>query len=132
MARSSTEENSERKRISIPKADASVLDWWSSQTDPGLSIRLLIRSEIERNGYGDVAYRPVEQLPRRGRPALVGEEQTGNTGMSLSHPEAPVTQHPQTQQRPSIAPSIVAQREPALVAAGASTGGSSIDDIMNG
>lgn len=33
---------SERKRISIPKVDTSVLDWWERQHDAGMSIRLLI------------------------------------------------------------------------------------------
>lgn len=40
----------ERKRISIPKVDTSVLDWWERQHDAGMSIRLLIRREIERSG----------------------------------------------------------------------------------
>lgn len=68
MAKSTVEDSSERKRISIPKADESVLAWWDEQKDPALSVRLLIRSEIERSGYTDTAYRPVAQLPRRGRP----------------------------------------------------------------
>jgi hypothetical protein len=61
-AKSPAEETSDRKRISIPKADQSALEWWDSQKDPGLSVRLLIRSEIERSGYADVAFRPVTQL----------------------------------------------------------------------
>lgn len=68
MAKSTADESSERKRISIPKADESVLAWWDEQKDPALSVRLLIRGEIERSGYTDTAYRPVAQLPRRGRP----------------------------------------------------------------
>jgi len=60
--KSPAEESSERKRISIPKADKSVLAWWASQRDPGLSVRLLVRDEIERSGNSDVAYRPVVQL----------------------------------------------------------------------
>lgn len=67
-AKSPAEENSERKRISIPKADESSLAWWNTQKDPGLSVRLLIRNEIQRSGYTDTAFRPVAQLPRRGRP----------------------------------------------------------------
>ena len=66
--RTSADETSERKRISIPKADESVLAWWDEQKDSGLSVRLLIRNEIERSGYTDTAFRPVAQLPRRGRP----------------------------------------------------------------
>jgi hypothetical protein len=61
-AKSPTEEISDRKRISIPKADESVLEWWEAQKDPGLSVRFLIRNEIERSGYTDLAFRPVKQL----------------------------------------------------------------------
>ncbi len=58
---------SDRKRVSLPRADQSVLAWWDAQDDPSLSVRLLIRNEIERNGYIDVACTPVTQQPRRGR-----------------------------------------------------------------
>jgi hypothetical protein len=61
--KSPTEDTSDRKRISIPKADESVLAWWDAQKDPGLSVRLLVRNEIERSGYTDLAYRPVTKLP---------------------------------------------------------------------
>lgn len=54
----------ERKRVSIPREDESVLAWWALQRDPGLSIRQLIRAEIERGGYVDFANRPVGDLPR--------------------------------------------------------------------
>lgn len=57
-----------RKTFSIPKADESTLAWWDAQDDASLSLRLLVREEIQRNGYTDTANRPVEQLPRRGRP----------------------------------------------------------------
>lgn len=49
----------ERKRISIPRSDESVLRWWAAQDDPTLSIRLLIRAELERSGYIDYASRPI-------------------------------------------------------------------------
>lgn len=55
---------SERKRISIPKVDTSVLDWWERQHDAGMSIRLLIRREIERSGYTDIVHGRVEQRLR--------------------------------------------------------------------
>ena len=61
--KSPAEDTSDRKRISIPKADVSSLEWWKAQKDPGLSVRLLIRNEIERSGYIDVAFRPVTQRP---------------------------------------------------------------------
>ncbi|PZF55282.1 hypothetical protein DEJ23_12370 [Curtobacterium sp. MCSS17_008] len=52
---------SERKRISIPRVDTSVLDWWEQQHDVGMSIRVLIRREIERSGYTDIVHGRVEQ-----------------------------------------------------------------------
>lgn len=61
-AESSPGDKSERKRVSIPKADESVLEWWDAQHDPGQSIRLLIRREIERSGYVDVVYKRVTQV----------------------------------------------------------------------
>jgi len=69
LRKARSDDNSERKRITIPQADESAHNWWALQKDPGLSMRLLIRSEIERTGYVDIAFKPVEQLTRRGRPA---------------------------------------------------------------
>jgi len=57
----SADGKSKRKRISIPKVDTSVLDWWERQHDAGMSIRVLIRREIERSGYSDVVHGRVEQ-----------------------------------------------------------------------
>lgn len=62
-----------RRRVSIPEADTSTLSWWSLQADPALSVRLLIRDEIERSGYLDYANRPVSQKPKVGRPAKSAE-----------------------------------------------------------
>lgn len=84
------ETKSERKRISIPTADESTLMWWDAQGDPGLSVRLLIRAEIERNGYTDTAFRPVEQQPRRGRPPRF-EGDTEGAGEYVQQGPAPVT-----------------------------------------
>lgn len=55
---------SERKRISIPRVDTSVLDWWEQQHDVGMSIRVLIRREVERSGYTDIVHGRVEQRLR--------------------------------------------------------------------
>ncbi|MGW3973872.1 hypothetical protein ACWEFD_31855 [Streptomyces ardesiacus] len=61
-------------RWTVPAADTSVIEWLNEQADISQSIRLLIRESIQRDGYVDVFYKPVEQLPRRGRPPL---ESTG-------------------------------------------------------
>ncbi|MDX3020054.1 hypothetical protein [Streptomyces acidiscabies] len=62
-------------RWTVPAADSSVIEWLKVQADISQSIRLLIRESIQRDGYADVYYKPVEQLPRRGRPPLESTEQ---------------------------------------------------------
>ena len=68
-----------RRRISIPQVDTSTQRWWEAQDDPSVSIRLLIREEIEKNGYVDKLNHPVEQQPRRGRPPAGAERQDVET-----------------------------------------------------
>lgn len=59
-----------RYRLNVPTADESVHAWLAVQTNSSVSIRQLIRADIERNGYVDTMCSPVGQLPKRGRPAL--------------------------------------------------------------
>ncbi|MFD9868504.1 hypothetical protein ACFXI8_27050 [Streptomyces niveus] len=61
-------------RWTVPAADTSVIEWLNGQADISQSLRLLIRESIQRDGYIDVYYKPVEQLPRRGRPPLESTE----------------------------------------------------------
>lgn len=68
-----------RRRVSVPQADVSTQQWWDAQDDPSTSVRLLIHDEIERNGYTDRVNRPVEQLPRRGRPPKAETTETSET-----------------------------------------------------
>jgi hypothetical protein len=60
--------SSRKVRWSVPRADRSVNEWLDSQWNISVSLRLLIRESIQREGYIDVMNRDVEQLPRRGRP----------------------------------------------------------------
>ncbi|WP_158819117.1 MULTISPECIES: hypothetical protein [Streptomyces] len=62
-------------RWTVPAVDTSVIEWLNEQADISQSIRLLIRESIQRDGYIDVYYKPVDQLPRRGRPPLEITEQ---------------------------------------------------------
>ncbi len=39
----------ERRRVNLPAVDVSSHQWWEAQHDVSLSIRMLIRAEIERN-----------------------------------------------------------------------------------
>ncbi|MEU6261875.1 hypothetical protein [Saccharopolyspora shandongensis] len=57
-----------RLRWSVPAADISTNRWLDEQENISRSLQLLIRESILRDGYIDVVNRPVEQLPRRGRP----------------------------------------------------------------
>lgn len=57
-----------RVRLTVPAVDVSTQQWLDLQDDASVSMRLLIRESIERDGYVDVMNKPVEQLPRRGRP----------------------------------------------------------------
>lgn len=79
-----------RLRWSVPRVDVSTNQWLDTQNDISQSLQLLIRESIQRDGYIDVVNRPIEQLPRRGRPpqsesefqATGAEPETGtaNTG----------------------------------------------------
>jgi len=124
------DDQSERKRLSIPKVDQSVLDWWKLQHDVGLSVRMLIRAEIERNGYVDTVYQPVTQSSRRGRPpasAVDTEEGAESPQIAAAQPVTPVAQTPVVAQ-PAPAPAPVA----APVAVASPAGYSPIDALMNG
>ena len=63
-----------RFRVSVPAADEAVVAWMELQDNPSLSVRMLIRESIERQGYVDIVNRPVSQLPRRSRSAEASEE----------------------------------------------------------
>lgn len=57
-----------RKTFAFSKRDEATLRWWDAQENPSISLQLLIREEIERNGFTDKLNAPVSQQPRRGRP----------------------------------------------------------------
>ena len=69
-----------RYRFAVPTQDASVHEWLESQMNMSMSLRLLIKEDIMRNGCTDMTCRTVEQIPKRGRPStadvdrLVGTE----------------------------------------------------------
>lgn len=122
---------SERKRLSIPRADESVLEWWDAQTDPALSVRLLIRGEIERNGYTDTAYRPVAQLPRRGRPPVEAATQDGDAGADRAQGPEPQKSEPAVHPVAQVDPDRV-EVPAATRAASGSDDASALDALMNG
>lgn len=124
-------DTSERKRLSIPRADRSVLEWWDLQHDVGLSVRMLIRAEIERSGYVDTAYQPVSQQPRRGRPPVAVDEAAIVRDTAEAEPVThPVAATPAAAARSNATP-VEAAPAPALVSTPAPSG-FSLDDLMNG
>ncbi|MDO0916558.1 hypothetical protein QQM39_38780 [Streptomyces sp. DT2A-34] len=105
----------------MPAADTSVIEWLDQQENISQSLRLLIRESIQRDGYVDVYYKPVEQLPRRGRPPLESTEQHEDDEATTDRRPAarPVQPQPQpvvTDQADAVvektAPAPVAQPEP--------------------
>ncbi|MBL1115437.1 hypothetical protein JK364_23995 [Streptomyces sp. 110] len=108
-------------RWTVPAADTSVIEWLNKQADISQSLRLLIRESIQRDGYIDVYYKPVEQLPRRGRPPLESTEQREDDEATVERRPAarPVQAQPQpvvTDQADAVvettAPASKAQLEP--------------------
>lgn len=75
-------------RWTVPAVDTSVIAWLDAQAKPTQSLRLLVREAVQRHGYTDVVYQPVEQLPRRGDTAQADnlEEQPDAGPRSSSAP----------------------------------------------
>jgi hypothetical protein len=106
-------------RWTVPAADTSVIEWLDQQENISQSLRLLIRESIQRDGYVDVYYKPVEQLPRRGRPPLESTEQHEDNEATTDRSSAARPVQPQsavTDQADAVvektAPAPVAQPEP--------------------
>ncbi|WP_026820005.1 hypothetical protein [Arthrobacter castelli] len=75
-----------RLRWSVPAVDVSTNYWLDKQENISRSLQLLIRESIQRDGYLDVVNRPVDQLPRRGRPPVESTEH--NNGPSSADEES--------------------------------------------
>ncbi len=84
-------------RWTVPAADTSVIEWLDQQENISQSLRLLIRESIQRDGYIDVFYKPVDQLPRRGRPPLESTEQPEDDEATTDRRPAARSVQPQPQ-----------------------------------
>jgi hypothetical protein len=77
-------------RWTVPAVDVSVIRWLRAQKKIQQSLRLLVREAIERYGYIDVVYRPVEPLSRPDgspQPPVGAERRTdGQTGPDPAPP----------------------------------------------
>ncbi|MFC8125489.1 hypothetical protein [Streptomyces sp. NPDC057302] len=101
-------------RWTVPAADTSVIEWLNEQADISQSIRLLIRESIQRDGYIDIFYKPVDQLPRRGRPPLESTEQREDEETTTERRPAALPVQPQPQPVVTDHAKIVETAAPAL------------------
>jgi hypothetical protein len=90
-------------RWTVPGVDNSVLEWLDTQDDVSQSLRLLIRESIQRDGYIDVVNRPVEQLPRRGRPPA-DESPVGQPAQEPRPLEVPALSQQESRQKETPEP----------------------------
>lgn len=113
----------QRFRVNVPAADEAVLAWMAAQYNHSLSVRLLIRESIERHGYVDAMNRPVEQLPKRGRPAVADDD-------AATEPSTGQAPHPSPAVLPQLPPAAAAA--PVVPAAPATLDLDRIDDLGSG
>ncbi|PUB32529.1 hypothetical protein C8K30_1011055 [Promicromonospora sp. AC04] len=106
MSTAAKQQGGPRKvRWTVPAVDTSVIAWLDAQENISQSVRLLIREAIQRDGYIDVVYKPVEQLPRRDRSQDAGPVDARPVG-------DPVPDRPEQHEEPASAPAGVS-KEPA-------------------
>lgn len=77
-----------RYRFTVPAEDTSVQDWLNAQIHLSMSLRLLIKEDIIRNGCTDVTCRSVEQSGKRGRPTNAEMERRRQHAASDDIPQA--------------------------------------------
>lgn len=77
-------------QITVPAADTSVIEWIELQYSSSESIRRLIREAIAREGFVDVANRPVRPPAQ---PVHIGEDLSFERD---ARPAEPVTAEPVT------------------------------------
>lgn len=103
---------SKRYRFSVPNEDESTQRWLDAQQNLSLSLRLIVRKQIEREGYIDVACRPVEQLPRRGRPpGSVSEADSPELGSESVQEQPSQAREPEPELEPTPAASDPQRRK---------------------
>lgn len=103
---------SKRYRFSVPNEDESTQRWLDAQQNLSLSLRLIVRRQIEREGYIDVACRPVEQLPRRGRPpGSVSEVDPAELGSESVQEQPSQAREPEPELEPTPAASDPQRRK---------------------
>ncbi|MBO3663084.1 hypothetical protein [Microbacterium stercoris] len=104
---------SRKVQITVPVADVSVIEWLNLQYSASESVRRLIREAIEREGFVDVANRPVRPPARvHAQMAYVDPDEDDFVAEIVSRPIAPT---------PTKTPAPAAAPAPDPAAAPAST-----------
>lgn len=70
-----TSEPGIRYRISVPEQDTAVHEWIKNQLNVSMSIRMLIKDDINQNGYSDLTCRVNRELPKTAETSDVQEVQ---------------------------------------------------------
>ena len=99
-------ENYSRHRFTVPNEDTTVIDFINAQSNLSMSLRMLIRRYVEKDGYTDVTCARVEQLPKRGRPPKAQAEEYDDEDMM---PSVPVKAKAEAE--PDMQASVMAEEE---------------------
>ncbi|REJ06745.1 hypothetical protein DY023_05160 [Microbacterium bovistercoris] len=125
--------------ITVPVADTSVIEWLDLQYSASDSFRRLVREAIAREGFVDVANRPVrppaepvhvaEIFPADEPPAAAASPATTAPAPDAAEPDAPEpdASEPKTAEPNASAPEAPAKKAPAPKADAASA---TIDDLL--
>ncbi|MFC4138317.1 MULTISPECIES: hypothetical protein [unclassified Microbacterium] len=117
-------------QITVPVADTSVIEWLDLQYSASDSFRRLVREAIAREGFVDVANRPVRPPSE---PVYVAEifpaDEPAPTAVAApaAAASAPDVDEPEAPEPDAPAPKAPAQKAPAPKADAASA---TIDDLL--
>lgn len=53
-----------RYRFSVPEQDTAVHEWIKNQLNVSMSLRMLIKDDVNRNGYSDLTCRVTREIPK--------------------------------------------------------------------
>ena len=95
--------DSERFRFTVPAKDADALAWITEQSNLSMSLRMLIRQSIARDGIVDITCKPITPGVSPGRPK--GQVKQVVHGLPTTAPPQPtpvVEPKPLIQNRESV------------------------------
>lgn len=101
--------DSRKYRLAVPQMDTSVQKWLDSQINISISVRHLIRNDIQKNGYTDVTCRDIEQNTAADQPQQIPQTEPKKTPAKPTN----VTKT-QPQMMPELTPKPAPNMEPVL------------------